>query len=42
LLTPKNLFAHIFATKATLIEPEDFHLYDTGLTGTNKLELLNG
>lgn len=42
LLAPKNLYAHIFAVKAVIDQPDNFHLVDVGIRGTNKLELVNG
>lgn len=42
LLSPKNLYAHLFAVKAVIDQPDNFHLVDVGIRGTNKLELVNG
>lgn len=42
LLAPKNLYAHIFAVKAVIDQPDNFHLVDVGIRGTSKLELVNG
>ncbi|KAL4453684.1 hypothetical protein ABPG74_009580 [Tetrahymena malaccensis] len=42
LLSPKNLYAHIFAVKAVIDQPDNFHLVDVGIRGTSKLELVNG
>ncbi len=42
LLSPKNLYANLFAVKAVLDSNDNFHLVEVGLRGQNKIELIDG
>jgi hypothetical protein len=41
-LSPKNLYANLFAVKAVLDSNDNFHLVEVGLRGVNKIELIDG